>query len=566
MDDEKSRSSWIAEQKLMRKLFRERFNGVLLIDVRTEKISVLSESLAGALLPLITKDDPFDVQVSRVIDTHVSKADAPALRKNMLLSNVIEKLEKKSVYQVDFNMIGKNNGYEFHRISFEYQSDKKDVITMLSEDVSDLVTGEIDPLTGGYNTTGFHNHITEWIAANPGRKFRIHRYNLDRFRDINGVYGHDLGDKLLRDIGDYMKQFDTKDSFSAHLNGDHFARFCSADSLSVRECYDNFIKCFADYKLNIPITMHMGVYDLCETDNDSYTMSYKALLALQEIKGDMDVKISYYESGMMKREQERLELLNDVENAIENENFEVWFQPQVDYSTGKIFGAEALVRWRHPEKGLLPPGTFIPLLEKSNFIGKVDLYIIKKVCAYAKKWISELPDRKIQVSVNLSRQDVLNSAFMGELEREIAENHIPFSSIRLEITESAYMKDAERLINEITKLRHKGFAVEIDDFGAGYSSLNTLKDMDADTLKLDMAFLSDNSNSEKKQIIISSVIDMAHKLGLPVIAEGVENKEQADMLLNFGCKRMQGYYFSRPVPADEYEQLLYEEETLPLER
>lgn len=566
MSDEKDRSSWQNEQKLMDRLFTERFKGVILIDAKTTRISVVSQKLAGFLLDLINDVDPFDEQVSKVIDKYVSKADAPALRQNMAFSTVIGKLEKQSVYEVNFNILRKNKTYVFHRISFEYESDDKEKIIMLCENVSNLVTGEIDPLTGGYNTAGFHRRIVEWIAANPGKKFRLHRYNLDKFRDINGVYGHELGDKLLRDIGDYMKQYDSKDSFSAHLNADHFARFCSDDSISVQDSYDNFVNSFADYNLNIPITMHMGVYDLCETDNDPYTMSYKALLALQEIKGDMDVKIKYYESGMMKEEKERLELLKDVEGAIANGEFEVWFQPQVNYKTGHIFGAEALIRWRHPQKGLLPPGLFIPLLEKSNYIGKVDFYIAKKVCEYAKKWINDMPDRKIQVSVNLSRQDILNTAFMDDLEKVVIENGIPFSSLRLEVTESAYIKNATKLIDEVTKLRSKGFAVEIDDFGAGYSSLNTLKDMDADTLKLDMAFLSDNSNTKKKRIIISSIIDMAHNLGLPVIAEGVETKEQADMLSGFGCSFMQGYYFSKPVPAEEYENMLYDNTALPIKK
>jgi len=558
MDADCSSSGWLCEKRLMRKLFTERFNGVLLIDCATQRVSVLSDDLAGKLLPLIAKDDtPYDVQVNALIDERVSKNDIPALKRNMAFSEVIEKLSRHSVYEVDFNVIGKNNVYEFHRVSFEYLSPEKTTVVLLSEDVSKLLSGEIDPLTGIYSTTGFHNRINEWMEANPGRKFRLQRYNLDRFRDINGVYGHDLGDKLLRDIGDYMKRYDSKDNFSAHLNADHFARFCSDDSMSVREYYDHFVNSFSNYHLNIPITMHMGVYDLCEKDSDSYTMSYKALLALQEIKGDMNVKIAYYESGMIARETERLELLNDVAGAIENENFEVWFQPQVDYSTGNVFGAEALIRWNHPQKGMLPPSTFIPLLEKSNYIGKVDFYVAQKVCRYIKKWINDLPDRKIQVSVNLSRQDVLDSAFMTELENTITAYGIPFSSLRLEVTESAYMKNAAELIQEVTKLRKMGFAVEIDDFGAGYSSLNMLKDMDADTLKLDMAFISDTTQSEKKKIIISSVINMAHKLGVPVIAEGVETKEQADMLLEFGCKRMQGYYFSKPIPADEYEKLLY---------
>lgn len=567
MNNECLNSTRALEKVVLDKLFSEKFNGALLIDCKTQRIGVISDRLAGKLLSYLDNNDArYDDKITALIDEKVSKTDAPAVKRSVEFSRVIDKLSRHAVYEVDFNTLEKNDIYDFHRISFQYLSPDKKSILLLSENVSKMATGETDPLTGCYNSAGFHNRIKEWLALNPGKKYRLQRYNLDRFRDINGAYGHELGDKLLRDIADYMKSYDNKDNFSAHLNADHFARFCTEDFMSVQECYDAFIKSFENYNLKIPITMHMGVYDLCEKNADSYAMSYKALLALQEIKGNMDVKIAYYESGMVKREQERLELLNDVEKAIVNEDFKVYFQPQVNYENGRIFGAEALIRWKHPLKGMLSPSTFIPLLEKSNYIGQVDSYVIDKVCRYVKKWINALPDENVQISVNLSRQDVLNDEFMKKLECTVALYDIPFSSIRLEITESAYINNPAKLVKEIKTLRKKGFAVEIDDFGAGYSSLNALKDMDADALKLDMSFLSENGNSKKQKIIISSVIDMAYKLGFPVIAEGVETKEQADMLSGFGCKRMQGYYFGKPVPAEEYEKLLYDKVTLPVKK
>lgn len=480
----------------------------------------------------------------------------------MAFSTVLDKLNSRSFYEVDFNVLTSYGMMEFHRVSFEYMSADKSTIMVLSENISKLTACEIDPLTGIYNITGFNNRIKEWIAANPGRKYRLQRYNLDRFRDINGVYGRELGDKLLKDIADYMKRYDTNDTFSAHLSADHFARFCSDDSMPVWEYYENFVNSFANYHLNIPITMHMGVYDLCEKDADPFAMSYKALLALQKIKGDTNLKIARYESSMLAAEKERLELLNDVNSAMGNEYFEIWFQPQVDYASKSIFGAEALIRWNHPRKGMLSPAMFIPLLEKSNFMGKVDFYVAEKVCKYMKQWREKFPDKKIKISVNLSRQNVANPEFIEKLENMIASYGVPFSSIRLEITESAYAKNMAKLLDGVNKLRKKGFAVEIDDFGSGYSSLNTLKDMDVDTLKLDMAFLSDSASTRREKIIISSIISMANKLQLPVIAEGVETKEQADMLLGFGCSRMQGYYFSKPVPAAEYEKLLSGETSL----
>ena len=556
-------SDWSIEKNIMHKLFTERFNGVLLIDCKTQRVSVVNETLAGKMLNLITNDDtPYDVQVNALIEKRVSPADIPALEHNMAFSTVLDKLNSRSFYEVDFNVLTSYGMMEFHRVSFEYMSADKSTIMVLSENISKLTACEIDPLTGIYNITGFNNRIKEWLAANPGKKYRLQRYNLDRFRDINGVYGRKLGDKLLKDIADYMKRYDTNDAFSAHLNADHFARFCSDDSMPVWEYYEKFVNSFASYHLNIPITMHMGVYDLCEKDADPFAMSYKALLALQKIKGDTNLKIARYESSMLAAEKERLELLNDVNSAMENEYFEVWFQPQVDYASKTIFGAEALIRWNHPRKGMLSPAMFIPLLEKSNFMGKVDFYVAEKVCKYIKQWKEKFPDKKIKISVNLSRQNVANPQFIENLENMIASYGVPFSSIRLEITESAYAKNMAKLLDGVNKLRKKGFAVEIDDFGSGYSSLNTLKDMDVDTLKLDMAFLSDSASTRKEKIIISSIISMANKLQLPVIAEGVETKEQADMLLSFGCSRMQGYYFSKPVPAAEYEKLLSDETSL----
>ena len=240
----------------------------------------------------------------------------------------------------------------------------------------------------------------------------------------------------------------------------------------------------------------------------------------------------------------------------------MWFQPQVDYDKKLLFSAEALIRWRHPERGLISPVEFIPLLEQSSYISKVDKYVVEKTCKYLRGWLSAQPDKKIQVSVNLSRQDVLSPRFFPEIDRMMEVYDIPRELLHFEITESAYIKEAEILNDKVAKLRERGFSVEIDDFGAGYSSLNTLKDMDVDKVKLDMKFLSRSKNAEKGKIIISAIIGMANRLGLPVIAEGVETKEQADMLLSFGCNQMQGYYFSKPLPAADFENLIFEKTKL----
>lgn len=553
----KENRSPVTESDLIKKVFVDHFDGLILIDKNTGAITKLSDSISGRL-GRVTRDDGShcDAQMRVVADKFIAKYDRGSIKDKLTLSHIVNELDKFGTYAVDYNSVNEGNGYVFRRISFSYVDSEKQTIAMLLENISDIVAGEYDQLTGGYNANGFFNRAKQWIAENPGKKYRVQRYNIDHFRDINGVYGHNVGDRLLRDIGAFMRQIDTPDSFSAHLNADHFVRFCPEDYMSVQACYDHFIESFDTVDLNMPLTLHIGVYDLCEPDTDPFTMSYKALLALQSIKGDMQNRIAYYKNDMLSREQEQLELLKDIDGAIERGEFEVWFQPQVDYSSGRVLGAEALIRWRHAVKGLIPPADFIPLLEKSNYISRVDKYMIETTCRYVRRWLDEMPENKIEVSVNLSRQDVLDPEFINGLEALVDKYRIPRSALHLEITESAYMKNSELLIGKVDELRADGFKVEIDDFGAGYSSLNTLKDINVDKLKLDMKFLSDSGSAEKEKIIIAAIINMSHSLGLPIIAEGVETREQADMLLGFGCKQMQGYYFSRPVPAAEYEKML----------
>ena len=543
--------------ELVERLLLTYFDSVVLIDTETDTVVPLSQGLVGRLGEFIPADGSYSGTADAVAERLVQPEARGPLRMDLELSCIRERLNQQEAYSVEFHTeLGDNGGFAYRRMTFRYRDAQRRMILLVCEDASKVMAEDMDPLTGLYDSEGFHRRVTEWIAGHPGQRYRIHRYDIDRFKDINGIYGYDMGNRLLQDCGRHMKQHDTKDSFAAHLNADHFVRFCSEDSPSPQAYYDGFAEAFANYRLKIPIALHMGVYDLCEPGCDSFTMSYKALLALQQAKGKSDREIVYYEKGMMDTEVERQELLNEVDRAIANEEFEVWFQPQVDYLDGRLLGAEALIRWRHPEKGLLAPGVFIPVLESSEQIADVDRYMVGRTCAYVKKWMEELPDYRQEASVNLSRTVIHQPGFAREIRALVDSCGVPPERLHLEITESAYVQDSEKLLAVVRQLRGYGFAIEMDDFGSGYSSLNTLKDIDIDVLKLDMKFLSDDRNSQRSKDIISSVIHMAQVLHLPVLAEGVETKEQADMLLDFGCRRMQGYYFSRPVPAEEYERML----------
>ena len=548
--------SKVSDAALISELIKDCFDEIVLIDSNTSRVMNVSDRLKEHNAKRYAGMS-YDTQVIKTLTDKFSEPERSALANALVLPHIKKELETKEQYSVNFSTtLQSENTALCKELTFKYFDSSKSVIMMVCRDISEIVLSERDTLTGIYNSSGFHKRATRWISENPGRKFRIQRYNIDRFRDINGIYGYDVGNKLLRDIANYMRRFNTADSFSAHLNVDHFARFCADDAMSVEECYDNFKDCFKSYDLHMPIKVHMGVYDLCETDCDTYTMSYKALLALQSIKGDLTRKIAYYEKGMMTVEKEQQELLSDIQTAIDDEQLEVWFQPQFYFSNGSITGAEALIRCNHPTKGMISPAVFIPLLEKSDCIGRVDRFVVEKVCAYINKWRGAFGGNSIPVSVNLSRVDIYQNDLCAKLSDILKKYGVPTNALHLEITESAYMDNTALFLNTISALRNNGFIVEMDDFGSGYSSLNLLKDINIDKLKLDMKFLSDSDNSSRGKIIISAVISMAEKLGLPVIAEGVETKEQAEMLLDFGCNQMQGYYFSRPISAEEYEKLL----------
>lgn len=558
MDSNIEISKRISESALAKRLLSEHFDGIILIERKTQKLINIDDMLSGYFFDILNFDgDCYDDQVDRLLNKHILfESDCATSKHEMHLETVCENLDKMPLYISEIAIRSSNSQPgRYKRMSFEYLDSQKDYIVLTCEDISNIIISKYDPLTGLLNSNGLNSQIEEWIKKNPGRKFRVQRYNIDRFHDINGIYGYDVGNRLLRDFATYMKRYNNEDSFAAHLNADHFVRFCADDVYTIEQCYNNFSQCFEEYDLNIPIKLHMGIYDLCEENCDPYTMSYKAYLALESIKGSFQKKVAYYKKGMMAVEYEQCELLADVKTAIDEEQFEVWFQPQTDYKAGSLIGAEALIRWRHPKKGLLSPALFIPLLEKSDYIATVDLYVFEKVCRCLKKWETEygLKPGTVPISINLSRANAYHDNIQDEFIAILNKYDLPPGAIHIEITESAYVNDSKRILSVVEKLHKAGFTVEMDDFGSGYSSLNSLKDIDTDKLKLDMKFLTGAKGNKKSDIIIFSIINMARALGLDIIAEGVETKEQADTLLRFGCNEMQGYYFSKPIPTKDFE-------------
>lgn len=420
----------------------------------------------------------------------------------------------------------------------------------------------IDKITGIYNELTFAEKTSELLKANPDKKYVIIRWDIDRFKVYNQTFGYKEGDKLLAQIGKIYQETVPSTITYGHITADHFVS-CSEFKYYDQESTLNRITTFlSKLNPNFEFIVRLGLYIIESPYEDISLCCDKALLAQKSIKNSFQQRFAYYSESMLKALLKEQELISEMEPALAKRQFILYLQPQYDYTTNTMTGAEVLVRWKHPEKGLIPPGLFIPIFENNGFISKLDLYIWEEACRLLRKWI-DLGLNPVPISVNISRRDIYSQNLVDIFENLIKTYKLDPRMLRLEITESAYMENPEQLIKVVDDLRDLGFCIEMDDFGSGYSSLNTLKDVPVDVLKLDMKFImsaTQGTDSEKSKggHILSSIVRMANWLKLPVIAEGIETGIQADYLKSIGCFYMQGYYFAKPLPVDEYEKLLFE--------
>lgn len=297
-----------------------------------------------------------------------------------------------------------------------------------------------------------------------------------------------------------------------------------------------------------------GVYVVDDPQESIQKMYELVTLASKECKGSFLSYLSYYRPEMSLQTLRNQWVVNEMQSALDTHQFEVFLQPKYSLRSEKPYGAEALIRWRHPVRGLLSPGAFIPVFEQNGFIGKVDYYMWESVCRLLRKWLDE-GRRPGPVSVNVSRVNMYNPNLAASFRGLVKKFGIPARLLNLEVTESAYMDNPKTMEKTVRELQQEGFSILMDDFGSGYSSLNTLKDIHVDVLKIDMAFLAGDSEGQRSRSILASTIRMAGWLNTPVIMEGVETRSQVEFLKSTGCNYAQGYYFARPMTVDAYEAL-----------
>lgn len=420
-----------------------------------------------------------------------------------------------------------------------------------------------DLLTGAYSITGFRKRVEELLRAHPDTPYFLSYNNIRDLKFINDSLGREAGDKLLQFWIGKSLEYLADDEAIGRIGADHFAVLrhiegeeqMRADEKNVLEPVQNY---FIRQGRENQVQICSGIYALTPEDYriiDVDRMLDYAHVAEQKARNSRITNYVFYNPEQWEKGKQIAEVINHLPAAIQAEDLKVWYQPQVDYATGEIIGAEALCRWAHTKLGCLQPADFIFTLEETGLIYDLDSFVWDKVCQDLRRW-NEQGIRQ-SVSVNLSRCDVSDNRDIAGHFRDLIQTYgLTPDQLRIEITESAYAENPDLLISTTEQLRKHGFQVEMDDFGSGYSSLNMLKEVPVDRIKLDLRFLTDRGDAEKGRIIIIHMIQMIRSLGMKLITEGVETAEQARFLQSQDSTEMQGYYFYKPMTVQQFEKLL----------
>lgn len=409
-----------------------------------------------------------------------------------------------------------------------------------------------DMLTGLFNKEHFYEIVDQMLKENPDMDYNIIVTDVKNFKIVNDVFGVDAGDALLKRIAEITERYGKNYCVYARLTGDRFGlciprrRYSEEHLLACYSMADSFFE-NSSFKTHI----HIGVYEVDNRDLRVSVMCDRARLAIRTIKDSFRNRVAYYKHELRESFISGHRIISEFEDAIIRDQFCGFVQPQISVD-GSIRGGEMLVRWFHPEDGIIRPDKFVPLLEETGLISRLDKYMWELACKRLRMW-TEKGSRKSYLSVNISQKDFYLLNVYEILTMLVTKYDIEPQRLHLEITETAIM-DSKNHLCLIERLRKSGFLVEIDDFGSGYSSLNMLKDFEADVIKIDMNFLQKNENERKSKIILKMIISLAKELNMEVITEGVESAEQVKFLTEYGCDIFQGFYFAKPMPIEEFEK------------
>lgn len=415
-----------------------------------------------------------------------------------------------------------------------------------------------DESTGLYNRNYFYEMGRELLNRYPEMNYKIVCVNVRNFKMLNETFGRNFGDHVILHIARWIKELKKNDKIvSARLVADRFISLVPCEMFPIEEFekHEQFTMKYKGIRCNVRLCF--SVYTIEDRSIPIEVMCDRAIMGLDFIKHEYQKAVFFYDETIRKKELRNHRLVDQLEGAIERKEFAIYLQPQIDYEQAKVISSEALVRWIHPKEGLISPGEFVPLFEENGLITKLDMYVWETVCQTIHRW-QEKGAEYSPISVNISMKDFYSIDLCETFKRLVSQYQIKPESLNLEITESAFVIDFERNIKVIERLKDMGFQVEMDDFGSGYSSLNTIKNIPVNVLKLDLKFLEKGDDPVRNDNIMDLIINLAHRLKMEVIAEGVEEAEQASFLHEMGCNIMQGYYYAKPMSIVEFEKHIME--------
>ncbi|SMP46410.1 diguanylate cyclase (GGDEF) domain-containing protein [Fibrobacter sp. UWB10] len=422
---------------------------------------------------------------------------------------------------------------------------------------------EKDKLTGLYTIDYFFEYLKQIMPLDMGSDRDAIVIDIEHFRLINEIYGRGVGDQILSQIGNYLQQtLATLNAIACRAGADVFYVYCihQENYGDLQEALQSMLAKVA--KVN-NIRIRIGVWQYVERNLDPESWFDRAKNACDRIGGNFTNSIAFYNSGLHSKHLREERLIRDIYDAIEHKDLKVYYQPKYAIQGDKphLRSAEALIRWIHPSLGFINPGDFIPLFESNGLIQMVDNYVWNEAAAQIRRWKDEF-DFTVPVSVNVSRIDIYDPELENKFCNILEQNKLTPNEYMIEITESAYSDNAQGLIDVLNSMRSKGFHIEMDDFGTGYSSLGMLTELPIDILKIDMSFVRNMEKHEKNKRMVELIIDIAKFLKVPCVAEGVETESQLQTLKRMGCDVIQGYYFSKPVPPEEFVKFIEKEKSL----
>lgn len=543
-------------RKLPELLYQSEFESVSIIDApnhtyKLQKFDVFHETEKNTLF------DYEEVRKSQ-LEHYIPKEDAEMFLQFTELSTILENLKDKREYEFTIYHFDKSGNKRLKKYKYLYFEENMGVLLNTVEDVTHLM--EKDVLTGGLNRRGFIRIATEIMKnSSEDAKFAVVYINVNNFKAVNEMFGMEGGDELLQHVYNYMVDSSFHPLVVGRLEADHFVCLLEQKYLDYNKIGKLCKLIYSSHGRTFTVYAKCGVYLVEDKNMKVSGMCDRAKLAKKYITDEYIQPYAIYDDSMHIAYMDKSEVLSDVTSALDNNEFRVYYQPVYEAKTGKLASAEALVRWVHPKRGIVSPGLFIPVLEESGHISRIDYFVESSVKKFLKRRMEcNLP--VVSVSVNLSWMDFYDVNMMNSLLQDMKEGKVARGMARYEVTETSYAALNQYDDNMLHTLKQMGAKILLDDFGSGYSSFSTVRDYDFDMIKLDMGFVQQIGESEKAEGIIHSVIDMAHHMNTKVIAEGVETKKQVDFLVEHECDYIQGYYFSKPLTEAEFEKLLDSEQ------